>query len=243
MRLAIVSTPRSGNTWLRYILAKRYSLEQYAIHRPNDLDWGILPENCVVQIHWHKSMELSTILESHGFRVLTIARHPFDVLISILHFSMFEPQTAYWLDGEGGGESSIFNKSPTCPEFYLYATGPRAKALLSVTPEWWNAENVLRIRYEDLVFQPSETIKTLFQSLRTPEVAFSEILESFSLDKLRTSAPNQHFWKGCPGLWKSLLPPKIAYAFAEVHSEVLSTLDYKCDPKVDLVNTIAEAAW
>lgn len=108
MRLAIISTPRSENTWFRYILSNLYGLEQYAIHRPNDLDWGTLPENCVVQIHWHKSLEISTLLESHGFQVLTIARHPLDVLISILHFSMFEPQTACWLDGEGGATNHRF---------------------------------------------------------------------------------------------------------------------------------------
>lgn len=243
MRLAIVSTPRSGNTWLRHILSSHYSFEQYSIHRPNDLDWGKLAENCVVQIHWHKFSEFSTFLETQGFRVITIARHPLDVLISILHFSMFEPQTACWLDGEGGGESSIFDKSPTSSEFYLYATGPRAKALLSVTPELWYTSNVVRVRYEDLVFRPSETIGTLLQNLRTPSVDFSKILESFTLDKLRTSAPNQHFWKGCPGLWRSLIPPKIAYAIAEVHSEVFATLDYRCDPDTNLVNAAAEEAW
>lgn len=89
------------------------------MHRPNDLDWGKLPENCVVQIHWHKISEFSTLLETHGFRVLTIAKHPLDVLISILHFLMYEPQTACWLDGEGDGESYIFDKSPASSEFYL----------------------------------------------------------------------------------------------------------------------------
>ncbi len=244
MRLAIVSTPRSGNTWLRYILSNLYGLKAYAIHRPNDLDWGQLPERCVVQIHWHKSMEFVNLLESHGFYVLTIARHPLDVLISILHFAPHEPQTACWLDGKGGTESSIVDRSPTSSEFYLYATGPRAKALLSVTPEWWNTTaNFEKVRYEDLVFQPSETIRTLSQSLGAAIGDVTEILKLFTLDKLRTTASNRHFWKGCPGLWRSLLPPGAARAIAAVHSEVFATLDYKCDPDMNLVNFAAEVAW
>lgn len=94
-----------------------------------------------------------------------------------------------------------------------------------------------------MVFRPFETIRTLLQNLRTPSLDFSEILESFTLVKLPTSAANQHFWKGCPGLWRSLIPPKIAYAFAEIHSEVFATLDYKCDPDTNLVNAAAEEAW
>lgn len=43
LRLAIVSTPRSGNTWLRKLLASMYDLPQIAVHTPREIAWQSLP--------------------------------------------------------------------------------------------------------------------------------------------------------------------------------------------------------
>ena len=77
------------------------------------------------------------MLQRHGFRVLVLSRHPLDVLISILHFVRKDRETNNWLGGEGGDERSIFGASPCSPQFLAYATSERAKALLSVSREWW----------------------------------------------------------------------------------------------------------
>jgi hypothetical protein len=46
----------------------------------------------VLQLHWHRTPELfGRLLERHGFRVVSIARHPFDVLLSILQFVASQP--------------------------------------------------------------------------------------------------------------------------------------------------------
>jgi hypothetical protein len=135
-RLAVVGTSRSGNTWLRILLAQLYDLAQYAAHTPDALDWETLPENCIVQLHWHRLPPFTTFLAAQNFRVVTMARHPLDILISILQFSPHEPQTACWLDGENGNETAIHNKSVISPEFLAYAVSSRAQALLSISREW-----------------------------------------------------------------------------------------------------------
>ena len=43
LRLAVLSTPRSGNTWLRHLLAASFGLEQQAVHNPGEIDWLRLP--------------------------------------------------------------------------------------------------------------------------------------------------------------------------------------------------------
>ena len=87
-----------------------------------------------------------------------LARHPLDVLVSILHFASHEPQTARWLDGEGGDESSILGAEPASAAFLASATGPRARALLAVTPEWWPHGGVA-VRYEDAVGSPEAALE------------------------------------------------------------------------------------
>src|SRR5690606_3590182 len=76
LRIAVLSTPRSGNTWLRHLLASLFDLWQHAVHRPSDLDWDALPERAVVQLHWHRVEPLVSLVEQHRFRVAVLARHP-----------------------------------------------------------------------------------------------------------------------------------------------------------------------
>src|SRR5262245_44560627 len=84
LRIVVISTPRSGNTWLRHLLAKIYGSQELAVHNPADVDWAAIPVDCILQIHWRPTPEFLSLLERHGFRVVVLARHPFDVLLSIL---------------------------------------------------------------------------------------------------------------------------------------------------------------
>ena len=107
LRLAVVSTPRSGNTWFRRLAAAAYRLDEWAVHNPRDLDWAGLSSRCILQIHWHRAEPFLSLLERYQFRVAVLSRHPLDVLISILHFAPHEPDTARWLEGEAGGETAV----------------------------------------------------------------------------------------------------------------------------------------
>lgn len=113
-------------------------MKHLAAHDPREVDWEQLPESCAFQTHWHRAREVEALLRSAGFRAATLARHPLDVLVSILHFARREP-TARWLEREGGDEESIHGVKPTSRAFLEYATSSRAQALLSVTTEWWSA--------------------------------------------------------------------------------------------------------
>ncbi len=243
MRLAIVSTPRSGNTWLRYILAATYDLQQYDAHRPEDVKWNSLADNCALQIHWRNTPEFAVLLETHRFKVVTLARHPLDTLISILHFAPHEPQTNRWLNGEGGNEATIIGRSPLSRDFLAYATGPRAKALLSVTREWWREPAAAKVRYEDLARAPQATVASLRQALGPADRAIADTLEPFTLEKLRLTSANDHFWQGRPGLWKSLLPMKEAHAVSAAHAALFDELGYRCDPDPNVTHESADRAW
>ena len=230
MKLAIVSTPRSGNTWLRYLLARVYGLEQHAVHTPQSLDWSALSNHCIVQLHWHREPAFLALLAEHDFRVVTIARHPLAVLLSIWQFAPHEPQTANWLNGEGGNEASILNQPIEGPEFLGYACGPRARALLSVTPEWWDAPGIVKVRYEDLAGRPGETLAGLGHVLGPMSGSIEEALQENTLDKLKLTTTNSHFWQGKPDTWKAMIPPDFARQIEHSHEAVMKCLGYPCGP-------------
>jgi hypothetical protein len=192
------------------MLAGLYGLKQFAVHKPQDLDWMALPDQSIVQLHWYHEPVFTALLADHGFQAVTIARHPLSVLLSIWQFAPHEPQTAQWLQGDGGNESAILNRPIESDEFIEYACGPRARALLSVSAQWWGIPDVLKIRYEDLVHQPEVTLGQLCAPLGEPNVGLREALDANTLEKLRPTSSNNHFWQGKPDTWRQMIPQRIA---------------------------------
>jgi hypothetical protein len=246
LRLAVVSTPRSGNSWFRHMLAEVLELEQLAVHRPDEVDWRQLAPRAVLQLHWLPNEAFVSLLEQHDFRPVVLARHPLDVLISILAFSQHDDSTLNWLGGNGGNERSIAGASPTSEAFLSYATGPRAKALLRISAEWWQACNVCRVRYEDLVAdtlsQLANILATLGLSARKPlrEVAAKatpENMRGLSVDML------YHVWQAQAGLWKRLLTSREVGPICETHQDVLKILGYTCQADESLKSADAQLAW
>jgi len=251
LRLAVISTPRCGNTWLRHLLANVYGLRELAFHSPADIDWAALPNDCILQIHWKPTAAFRLSLEQHGFRVVVLARHPLDVLLSVLHYCLHDGSTKRWLESEGGGEDAICGAMPCSSAFMQYATGSRATALLSVSREWWDLPGACAVRYEDLVADPLGELTRLVEALVIPpRHPLAEAVAVNTLPQLRTRSgtpevpeSDHHFWQGKPGHWKRLLPAHAAYAIAAAHGEVFGDLHYICDPDENLDQGQADAHW
>ena len=249
VRAVIVSTPRSGNTWLRSLLANAYALEharneELWAHTPEGFPWSELPRRCVMQLHWEPDKAFQRLLRTQGVRPIAVARHPLDVLISILQLSQHSTETACWLRGEGGDETPIRGASPCSEAFLNYATGRRASVLLSLSVDWWQTRRSLNLRYEDLVRAPLETLAQLTRTLGTvsPD-ALNRAIASCSIDKLRTAENAPHFWQGKPGLWRSLLTTQAAQRIAAAHPRAFEQFGYLCDPDPSLTREQANANW
>ena len=243
-RVAILATPRSGNTWLRRLLALSFDLSDVAVHRPGDVDWDGLPDSAALQLHWLPAAPLPGLLNRHGFRRLTIRRHPLAVLISILHFAPHEAQTAQWLDGSGGGEEPILNAHPQSPEFLSYATGPRARALLEVSKTWWPEPGIQHVCYENLAANPREEILRLGRELGwdCDSQALDAAIDANRLEAMKWY-PNRHYWRGEPHLWKQLLTRASAEAIWRAHRDIFDALGYECDPDPALQAQDAYRNW
>ena len=235
LRIAVISTPRSGNTWLRLMLGRFYDAAQIAVHEPWDINWNMLPEdNLILQLHWHRTEEFVEVLGRHNFRVVVLVRNPLDLLISILHFSQNESETKNWLKGENGGEETLIGRTPADPEFAAYAKSPRASSLFSVSYEWAQAPDAKVIRYEEMVAKPEQTLNELFREFGWPDKDVGAIIREHSIENLRPQSTNQHFWKGQPGLWKRLISRELADDIANIHSVVFAGLNYSIDGSNEL---------
>lgn len=242
-RVALISSPRSGNTWTRLLLKDACGLEQLAENNPWDVDWGALPDRCVLQMHCHRTDEVLEQLAQHAFRMVHLARHPMDVLISILQCCESVPETAAWLNGEAGDESSIKGATPQSAAFVEYACSLRAKALLSVSPQWWYRGPGTFLRYEDLVADTVGELERLVDEVGIrPVTELRDVVERNGLGALRRYHP-QFFWRGQPGIWSSLLTSGQTALIAACHRRVLDVLSYACDADEALSSEQAELSW
>jgi len=239
MNLAIVSTPRSGNTWVRLVLSETLGLNLVGTHNYRDVK--AVPDNCLLQLHWYREPNFQTFLRDHGFRVVVIARHPLDVLLSILHFIRYEGLTSRWLEGNGEIPADLAGQSPTSAAFRDYATSWGAENLLSISYQWWHDQSAVRVRYEDLAASPRDGFGVLLRELGAPAEGLDQALAHNWFDSLR-NLPNRHGWQGRPELWRDLIPYQTARAIQARHARLFEVLGYEVAPTdLDLVQ--AEANW
>jgi hypothetical protein len=223
LRVAVVSTPRTGNTWVRSVLGEILELQQIAVHNYTEL--GKLPDRCIVQLHWYRESNFQKFLSENGFRVLVLARHPLDVLISILNFVRHEPQTARWLEGNAEIPNDIAGKPPTSREFIRYATSWGAENVLSISYQWWHHAGAVKARYEDLLRRPGDALLDLARRFDPGARDRSGAIERFSLDFFK-KLPNKHGWQGKPGLWRELILCSDARAIRRRHQRIFDVLGY-----------------
>ncbi len=248
LRVALISTPRAGNNWLRHLLVGMYQVPSLPVHAPREIDWAALPRECLLAVHWHPSPSFLERLDQHGFQTIVLARHPLDVLISVLHFALHYSSTQAtqrWLEGEDGNERSIFGAMPRSTAFLDYATGRRAGALLAVSHEWWQVPGCLQVRYEELLQDPEGTLQRLAEALGVPgRATVRDVVAANSMTKLRHSTGSKyHFWQGQSGLWRHLLPAAETALIVDAHQVVFDALGYEVDPDPHLTGAQADANW
>ena len=240
MRIAIVSSPRVGNTWVRSVLGSTLRLEQFAVHDPDDLP-ASLPDDCILQLHWYREPRFQALLRRERFRVVTIARHPLDLLLSILHFCRREPQTTRWLGGNGELPDALRSASPASPVFREWASGRGAENLLSISYQWWQDPGAVRVRYEDLVRDPSAFFGALIEELGGQPQQLDGSIATFDLAHFQSTA-NRHGWQGRPDLWRQLIPTFDAHRIRARHRRAFEILGYRVAPHL-LTRAASEVNW
>jgi hypothetical protein len=230
LRVAVVSSPRSGNSWIRSTLAGALGMSEFAVHNYLEVP-SELPERCFLQVHWYREPNFQAWLRARGFKTMTVARHPLDVLISVLHYVRYEPGTSRWLEGNADLPGSLMDSAPCSREFLEYGTSFGAENLLSISYQWWHEDQVIKVRYEDAVDNPPHVLGALVQGLGGDPSSVLPWLERLSLTKMR-ELPNRHGWQARPGLWRKLITPTDAVRIFGRHRQIFRKLGYSVRPYV-----------
>ncbi|KAL8738541.1 MAG: hypothetical protein Q9181_000701 [Wetmoreana brouardii] len=198
--ICFVSYPKSGSTWLSYILVLLTDSSSARDTLRNSLHWvesswtyprseaelEVAREPRVFKSHMPYDMALGRVPADNRAKYVYIARNPKDVVTSYFKFEsgkswsgFYDGGWAHWLDMFMEGRVQ---------------RGNRFRHVLS----WWNASrntnNILYIKYEDLKRQTDREVKRIanFLGLDLSEEKFAEIRRKIGFEE-RMAGSGLHF--------------------------------------------------
>ena len=233
-RLALIGTPHRGSSWVRHVLAEALDAEELPVVHPADLDWAALPDRFVVELAWERTRFLERVLREQGITVVSVARHPLDVLVSIgagaQEGDTDDPDRGSWLEGREGDEQMLHGAHPGDTAFLEWALSRRARLLLSLTPQWWSSPTTHRLHYEDLLAQPEWEVGVLLEQCElSPLSDPSAALANNASARLRSGV--EHAWGAHADVWRKALSATDVDALMDAHREVVVALGYDPDDR------------
>jgi hypothetical protein len=159
LKIVILSTPKTGNTWLRWLLKEAYRIP--IIDLPSKWTPGCtdhLPPRFVTHQHLFPSEDLVRWLVESRVVVLSTIRHPADTFLSLFHYFKWHDteldsdaaklKEAMQEDGERPGWKALRFIDSLFPHIYAYSLA-------------WAQLGSRVVRYEDLLADPLEKLREI----------------------------------------------------------------------------------
>lgn len=234
----IVSYPRSGNTWLRFILAN-------LLHPEGVASFANI-EALVPDIHKNtdavlRRMSGPRLLKSHAAfepsypRVLYLCRDPRDVAVSDYYYLLTRSQLA--------------NESmEEYLDLFLQGQVGNGVSWRDHVEGWWGsrpeADNLLLVRYEDMLDDAVGQLTRIvaFAGLEQSTAAIEAAIQKASLRNMKESErvhghahrATRHTKEGIPfvrsgskGQWRKEIPSDFVRAMTEIWGDTMSKLGYE----------------
>jgi Sulfotransferase domain len=234
----IVSYPKSGNTWTRFLIAN-------LLHPEEPVDFGnidlIVPESEELTRNQLLRLPRPRIMKSHHYfdsrfrKVIYIVRDPRDVVVSQFHY-----------EKKRGRAEDDYSIEQFIPRFLAGETcdyGSWASNVASWLVTRQNSSDFLLLRYEDLVARTAEELARVsaFLGLRATPALIAQAVERSSADHMRrlelsnaTASVTQSARPDIPfvrtagsGGWKTSLPQSCALELEVAWAPLMKWLGYE----------------
>jgi hypothetical protein len=230
LKILIVSTPRTGNTWIKYCLSLIYDLPVVDFSppefwRPFDAHpYDQLGRRWIAHQHLLPFESLVRWARDRGVVLITTIRHPADTLVSLYHYvrnfrecTPIEDETIRLLT-TSSKKGKADNELPAHEDLQAYVREKFFKTL-HFSIAWLQRRLSYGIRYEDLWDKPFETIRALTDQISpVPHEHILVCLEKCQLEQMRKDAQADaaFFRGGGVGNWKTSLPTPIICMLARL---------------------------
>lgn len=241
LKILIVSTAKTGNTWLRHLLSTIYDLP--TAEPPLQFDPSAINQlgaRWVGHQHYHPQFELLTWAKQNNVVLLTTVRHPGDALVSLYHHVHNHPNDANYgveamlieKDGDAAGQTIV-----AFVEGFFYV-------VLNTSITWIYTGRSQIVRYEELWRDPVATLVALTD--RIYPVARDRVeraVEQCDISMMRkVSGPARKFFRqGGVGGWRKELSAEVIDLFRhhDPYPAQFAALGYTLDPADPLIDAPA----
>jgi hypothetical protein len=228
LKIVVVSTPKTGNTWVRHLLAEIYRIPMRDLAAEfEDFDWRAEGESWIGQQHFFPTPERLAVAARHKARFVTTIRHPADVFLSLFHHVHRTGEKSSSPDRPGymGGDRG----QPGTHALRFLREGFFQHLHLSLV--WLREKQTLCVRYEDLCERPEQALANLCNGIApVTEARIRQAICDCELEELRKRNPDSanFFRRGQRGAWRTELPPEFVRVFAgqEPYPEQFRELGY-----------------
>ncbi|MGI9114543.1 MAG: hypothetical protein DLM52_04390 [Chthoniobacterales bacterium] len=223
LRILVVSTPKTGNTWLKCLLSKAYNLPVIDVPSPEfwrDFDpvvYEALGPRWIAHQHFPPFEPFVRWAQEQGIVFVTTVRHPADTLVSVHHYvqnfagkTQIDSETVRLLRRPRADE----DERPQVPWSKELETFVRDKFFRSVnfSIAWLQRGLSYGVRYEDLWRSPDQILRALTNDIcPISDEAIEEAVQRCRLETMRAAAGEKglFFRGGGVAGWKTNLPERI----------------------------------
>ena len=212
MKIIVASPAKTGNVWMKNLLAAAYDVEVQKGPQGRQLDAlaSYLDQgqfqSGVFHRHYRPIKPLFKILAGRDIHLVTTIRHPYDVFIS----QYFYVQRFSELFKPGAQLHFMIDKPIDHPEVldYLGRTEQGFGSRVKLARDWVESEQSIIARFEDMIRAPVETLSAVAD--RIESVARTRIqaaVEQSKADRMRQRSKQmaRHVRKGTSGDWRNHL--------------------------------------
>ncbi len=238
LKIIVVGTPKTGNTWVKHLLAETYGLTPVRLNPEFDpAEAAAAGPRWISHQHFLPSHELRAWGAANHAVFVSVVRHPGDVLVSLWHHMQKRPERDPHAFGDSMQAAALLRESADVGDdhtnkfvehgFHLY---------LNLSIAWLGLPGVRAVRYEDLWECPVETLRALTTSilpvsddrLRSSSCACGLGLMQALLDPKKTLVR-----KGGTGGWRTALPARTKHLLASLdpYPAQFAALGYTMDER------------
>jgi Sulfotransferase domain len=244
-RILIAATEKTGNTWLKYLLGHIYDLPtSYISENFSETEADSLGNRWVTHQHFLPERSLLTWAARTQTHLLTMIRHPADILVSLYHYCCNYPDhykedvavaAALAADTEERRATADLPHHVVDGELLRLLQG-RIMCDVNISISWMRTGRASVVRYEDLRVDPLKTLSALAESIApASRDRIVQAIDACDIKVLRDNyaIDSRFFRRALIGEWRSVLPTDVLHRFAreEPFRSQLSFLGY--DVKVD----------
>jgi len=237
MRIVVAAPPKSGNHWIRCLLAETYRLQVIEGDEKGNLppelfgewvDSGGFPDGSIIHVHYRFKPELCDVIEAAPATIVTILRDPYDAFVSMFHWQ--QQRSRLGLDKrQTRPRQRLDGRSIDDPETLDYIRKGFGRTLKQGA-SWLASGRSHIVRYEDLHRDTAGTLAELAGRIAPPASGRIAAAVGFCSPDAMRERDDRMLWhvrSARPGDAREALGPAHLAACRECHAEAIRVLGYE----------------